>query len=149
MELNAWFECTVAIDQMQDDGYTKAVTQKYLVDAISFKEAEDRIIEEVAPYADGNFDVKAVKKVRISELFTNDSATADRWYRVKAVFITIDEKTQMEKETPAAIMVQSATFADALADFNNGMKGSMVDYRIVGITETKILDVFKYQKKED
>ncbi len=148
MELNVWFECTVAIDQMQEDGITKAVTQKYLVDALSFKEAEDRIIEEVAPFTSGTLDVKAVKRVRVSELFENTSEAADKWYRIKIVFVTIDEKTQKEKETPSVIMVQSASFADALADFNNGMKGSMADYRIVSITETKILDVFKYVKGE-
>ena len=148
MELNVWFECTVAIDQMQEDGITKAVTQKYLVDALSFKEAEDRIIEEVAPFTSGNLDVKAVKRVRVSELFENTSGVADKWYRIKIVLVTIDEKTCKEKETPNVIMVQSASFADALADFNNGMKGSMMDYRIVSITETKILDVFKYVKGE-
>lgn len=149
MDLNAWFECTVAIDQMQEDGITKAVTQKYLVDAISFKEAEDRIIEEVKPFACGTIDVKAVKKVRIAEIFPNTAENADTWYRVKSVFITIDERTQTEKETPYVIMVQSPSFADAVADFQKGMSGSMVDYRIVGIAETKILDVYPYKKKDE
>ena len=147
MDLNAWFECTVAIDQVQDDGTTKAVTQKYLVDALSFTEAEDRIIEEVKPFTKGNLDVKAVKKVRIAEIFQNETGEAGTWYRVKAVFITIDEKTQAEKETPFVVMVQSASFSNALADFEKGMRGSLADYRIVGITETKILDVYKYVKK--
>ena len=147
MDLNAWFECTVAIDQVQDDGTTKAVTQKYLVNALSFTEAEDRIIEEVKPFTKGNLDVKAVKKVRIAEIFQNETGEAGTWYRVKAVFITIDEKTQAEKETPFVVMVQSASFSNALADFEKGMRGSLADYRIVGITETKILDVYKYVKK--
>ena len=147
MDLNAWFECTVAIDQVQDDGTTKAVTQKYLVDALSFTEAEDRIIEEVKPFTKGNLDVKAVKKVRIAEIFPNETGEAGTWYRVKAVFITIDEKTQAEKEAPFVVMVQSASFSNALVDFEKGMRGSLADYRIVGITETKILDVYKYVKK--
>ena len=147
MDLNAWFECTVAIDQVQDDGTTKAVTQKYLVNALSFTEAEDRIIEEVKPFTKGNFDVKAVKKVRIAEIFPNETGEAGTWYRVKAVFITIDEKTQAEKEAPFVVMVQSASFSNALADFEKGMRGSLADYRIVSITETKILDVYKYVKK--
>ena len=147
MDLNAWFECTVAIDQVQDDGTTKAVTQKYLVNALSFTEAEDRIIEEVKPFTKGNLDVKAVKKVRIAEIFQNETGEAYTWYRVKAVFITIDEKTQAEKEAPFVVMVQSASFSNALADFEKGMRGSLADYRIVGITETKILDVYKYVKK--
>ena len=147
MDLNAWFECTVAIDQVQDDGTTKAVTQKYLVDALSFTESEDRIIEEVKPFTNGNLDVKAVKKVRIAEIFPNETGEADTWYRVKAVFITIDEKTQAEKEAPFVVMVQSASFSNARADFEKGMRGSLADYRIVSITETKILDVYKYVKK--
>ena len=145
MEMNQWFECTVAIDQMQDDGVTRKVSHKSLVDALSFTDAEVRIVKEMAPFTSGDLEVKAVKRVRIAEIFTGEG---DLWFRVKAVFITIDEKTQAEKEVPYVIMVQSASFTQAVQAFMDGMKGSLMDYRIVAITETKIEEVYPYQKPE-
>lgn len=147
MEMNSWFETTVAIDQMQDDGTTKSVNLKYLVDAFTFTEAEDRIIEEVIPFTRGNLEVKAVKRVRIAEIFPNDRDECDKWYRVKSVFIMIDEKTQAEKETPFVAMVQSSSVAQSICDFEKGMKGSLVDFRIIAVAETKIEDVFEYKAK--
>ena len=141
MDVNYWFECTVSIDQVQEDGATKKVPQKYLVDAISFKEAEDKIIEEVSPYTSGSLDVDAVKKVKINEFFYGEG---DMWYKVKAMYITIDEKTQAEKETSMFAMVLSSSFESALSTFLTNMKGSLCDYRIVKIEETKILDVFSH-----
>lgn len=147
MEINSWFEATVAIDQMQDDGITKAVTQKYLLDALSFKEAEDRIIDEMKPFTSGNLEVKAVKRVRIMDIVQRH-LEAQKWYRIKAVFIVIDEKTCAEKETVFVMMVQSDSIKDAIADFEKGMEGSMMDFRIVNVAETKIVDVYQYLSKK-
>lgn len=141
MNANYWFECTVSIDQVQNDGCTKKVAQKYLVDAFSFKEAEDKIIKEVSPYTSGSLDVDAVKKVRINDFFYGDG---DVWYKVKTMLITIDEKTQAEKETPLFAMVLSSSVPEALKTFLKNMEGSLCDYRVVKVEETKILDVLKH-----
>ena len=133
MEINSWFECKVKMDVMQDDGTTKPQTFVYLVDALNFTEAESRIIEEVKPFAHGN---------------TSDSDVADRWYKVRCLFITIDEKTQTEKEIANNMLVQAGTFHDAVEGFDKGMKGSLMDYRIASVQETKIMDVFRYVARE-
>lgn len=116
------------------------------LDDFTFTEAEDRIIEEVKPFTRGNLEVKAVKRVRIAEIFPNDEGECYKWYRVKSVFITIDEKTQAEKETPFVAMVQSSSVAQSICDFEKSMKGSLIDFRIIAVTETKIEDVFEYKK---
>lgn len=141
MDVNYWFECTVSIDQVQNDGMTKKVSQKYLVSAFSFKEAEDKIIEEVSPFTSGSLDVDAVKKVKINDFFYGEG---DVWYKVKTMLITLDEKTQAEKETPVCTMVLSSSFKEALKTFMTKMKDSLCDFRIVKVEETKILDVFAH-----
>ncbi|WP_435371247.1 DUF4494 domain-containing protein, partial [Paramuribaculum intestinale] len=83
-----WFECKVRYDKMMENGVVKKVTEPYLVDALSFTEAESRIIEEQTPFISGDFSVSAVKRTKISEIFWDDSA--DKWYLVKAAFITLD-----------------------------------------------------------
>ena len=136
-----WFKTSVRFDKMLENGTVKKVTEPYLVDALSFTEAEARIIEEVTPYISGDFTVSAVKKSKIAEIFWDESG--DKWYQVKVAFITVDEKTAAEKRTASVIMVQASDFDNALANFKDGMKGTMADFEIISIAETNIMDVYK------
>ena len=136
-----WFECKAQYDKMMENGSTKKVTEPYMVDALSFTEAEARIIEEMTPFVSGGLTVAAVKKTKISEIFWDDSA--DKWYLVKAAFITIDEKTAAEKKQISQILVAGSDFKGAYDNFMEGMKGTLADFDIVSITETAIMDVYK------
>ncbi len=135
-----WIETKVRFDKTMENGTVKKVTEPYLVDALSFTEAEARIIEEVTPFISGDFDVNAVKKSNIAEIFRDDSG--DKWYKVKVAFITIDEKTAAEKRKASYILVQASDFKSAYDNFIDGMKGTMADFEIVAITETAIMDVY-------
>ena len=138
-----WFECKVRYEKMTENGTVKKVNEPYLVDALTFTEAEARIIEKITPYISGEFSISAVKKTKVSEIFFDDSG--DRFYMVKVNFITLDEKSGMEKKSANFILVQSSDFAGALKKFEEGMKGTMADYEIASIAETPIMDVFPFQ----
>lgn len=125
---------------MQENGIVKKVNEPYLVDALSFTEAESRIIEAITPYISGEFSISAVKKTKIAEIFWDPAG--DRYYMVKVNFITLDEKSGMEKKSASFILVQASDFENALSNFLNGMKGSAADYEIASITETPLMDVF-------
>ena len=135
-----WFECKVRYEKMMENGTVKKVNEPYLVDALSFTEAEARIIEMITPFISGEFSISAVKKTKISEIFFNE--LGDKYYMVKVNFITIDEKSGIEKKTSSFILVQASEFADALDKFNEGMKGTMADYEIASIAETPLMDVY-------
>lgn len=135
-----WFECKVRYDKLMENGASKKVNEPYLVDALSFTEAEARIIEEQTPFMSGEFSVSAVKRTKISEIFRDDSA--DRWYLVKCAFITIDEKTAAEKRSVAQMLVAANDFRHAFENFTEGMKSTLADYEIVSISETPIMDVY-------
>ena len=135
-----WFECKVKFDKLQDNGSVKKANDAYLVDALSFTEAESRIIEMITPYMSGEFSISAVKKTKISEIFWDESG--DRFYLVKVMFVTLDEKTAVEKKSASLILVQASDFAGALENFLKGMKGTAADYEIASITETPLMDVF-------
>lgn len=135
-----WFECKVRYDKMQENGAVKKVNEPYLVDALSFTEAEARIIEEQTPFISGDFSVAAVKRTKIAEIFRDD--TADKWYLAKVAFITIDEKTAVEKRSVSQVLVAGSDFKNAFDNLLDGMKGTMADYEIVSIAETPIMDVY-------
>ncbi|MDE5608582.1 MAG: DUF4494 domain-containing protein [Muribaculaceae bacterium] len=136
-----WFECKVRYDKTMENGAQKKVNEPYLVDALSFTEAEARMIDEITPFISGDFSISAVKRTKIAEIFWDDSA--DKWYLVKVAFITIDEKTAAEKKTTSLILVAANDFRGALDAFMLGMKDTMADFEIVSITETPLMDVYR------
>ena len=136
-----WFECKIKIDKTTADGLIKTTTENYLVDALSFTEAEARITEEMRPYISGEFKVDSVKRVRVSEMFFDE--TGDRWYKAKVNFVTLDEKKGVEKRTASYMYVQATEFSKALQNLMEGMKGTMSDFEVAAINETNVLDVFK------
>lgn len=135
-----WFECKVRYDRMMENGMMKKVNEPYLVDALTFTEAEARIVEEMKPLISGDYSISSEKKTKISEIFFNEEG--DRYYQVKVNFITLDEKTGVEKKTSTLILVQASDFENALKNFQEGMKGTLADYEIASIVETMIMDVF-------
>ena len=142
--MSQWIKTSVRFQKVMKNG-TKWVTESYLVDALSFAEAEARILKEVTAYVRGEFNVSAVKKSNVQEIFRNkvEYDCEQKWYKAKVAFITLDEKTNSEKRTTAVYMVQAPDFHNAIENFIEGMKKeTMEDFVIVGIEETSILDVF-------
>lgn len=137
-----WFECKVRYEKTMEDGLQKKVTEQYVVDALSFSEAEKRITEEMSAYISGEFEVTDVKKAQYKEVFFDDQS--DRYYKAKLAFITIDEKTEKEKRSAVTYLVQAATLDGAVKNINEVMDGTMIDYEKSNIAETKIIDVFEY-----
>ena len=139
--MSFWIETKVRYNKVMEDGALKSVTETNIVNALSFTEAEARIIEEITPYISGDFTVSAVKKINISEIFYDEKG--DRWYKVKVLFITLDEKSGVEKQTANYMLVQASDFHNALENFIDGMKSTMADFKITSISETNIMDVFE------
>ena len=149
MALHTWFECKIQYEKTLENGITKKVTEPYLVDALSFTEAEARIIEEMTPFMTGEFTVSDIKRANYSELFYSEDTSADRWFKAKLAFITLDEKTGKEKRTNTLILVQAKDFRSALKGLDEGMRGTMADYVIVSLQETPLMDVYPFGIKDD
>ena len=128
-----------------ENGMTKKITEPYIVDALSFTEAEARIIEEVTPFISGEYTVADIKRANFSEIMFADEEKADRWFKCKLSFITLDEKSGNEKKTSSNVLVQAADLRDAVKKLDVAMKGSMADYIISSMAETAIMDVYPYQ----
>ena len=143
-----WFICKIRYEKTMDDGLQKKVTEQYVVDALSFTEAEARIIEQMSSYISGEFDVVEIDRCVFKEVFFSDEDTADKWYKAKLKFITIDEKTDKEKKTPVYYLVQAGSFEGARKNIDEAMGGTMIDYIIDTVGETKIMDVFEYTAKK-
>ena len=126
----------------------KKVTESYVIDAVSFTEAEERIIEEMSAYISGEFEVKDISLAPFSEIFFDEKPSADRYYKAKLAFIILDEKSGNEKRHNVTYLVHAENFNAAVNNVAEAMGGTMIDYEITSITETQIMDVFEYHPKE-
>lgn len=142
-----WFECKVRYDKTQENGVIKTVTEPYLVDALSFTEAEERIVKEMEPFISGEFSVSNIRRRRFAETFLYEDG--DRYYSARLVFVTLDDKSGGEKRTNVNMLVQASDLREALETVEMEMIKSMVDYHLIGITETAIIDVFPYMEDKD
>lgn len=164
-----WYQVKARLERVQDNGSQKMVSENYLVQAFSFGMAEAAIQKEIAPLASGDFDIVAVARKNYSEIITdkfgiesridgevrqllgqkNASMEADKWFKCKLNFITLDEKSGKEKKTAQFFLVNANTAMTAHELVDNFMRGSISDYEVEQVDETKILDVFKIKPKDE
>lgn len=142
-----WFECKVRYEKVVENGMTKKITEPYVVDALSFTEAENRMIEIISQYVSGEFTISDIKRVNYSEVFFNEDG--DRWFKAKLQFISIDEKSGAEKRSSTNMLVQASDIRDALDKIDAGMKGTMSDYIVAAISETAIMEVYPYESRDN
>lgn len=103
----------------------------------------------MTPFISGEFTVSDIKRANYSEVFFSDEESADRWFKCKLAFITLDEKSGAEKKTFTQVLVQAADLRDAVKKLDEGMKGTLADYLIASVVETALIDVYPYKAKED
>lgn len=142
-----WFETIVRYDKTMESGEAKKVNEVYVVDAITFGEAEGSITREMRHFIDGDFEVKNINPAPYSEIFFSDKEIDDKYYRVKLDFITVDKRTQKEKKSKVTYLVQAGSLEQARKNTEEVMNGTTIDYEFVSVTETKILDVFEQKGK--
>lgn len=140
--VSKFYEVKVQYHKMQDDGKEKKVTEQYVVEAMSFTEAESRITEEMTTYVDGDFDVVSEKIAPYNEILLSENSNDDKWFLSKVAFITIDEKTAKEKKTSQRLLVQAATSELALDYTKTMLHQWMSEYSIDSVQDTQTLDVF-------
>lgn len=139
--MERYFIVKISVSRFQDDGSQKMVNEMYLIDALSFTEAETRITEEIRKQTSGDLVITDISRSKYSELLLR-ATVSKKFYRVKTNFVTLSEKTGKEKKTAYYYLVQADEIDEAKESFENFMKGTISDYEIEGISETKINEVF-------
>ena len=143
-----WFECKIRYEKIMEDGLPKKINDVYVADALSFSEAEERIIEEMSSYISGEIEIVDVKIAPYKEVFFADDNLADQWFKAKLSFIIIDERSNKEKRTSMMYLVNAGNISSAINNIDKVMSGTMIDYVTTSISATKIFDVFEYKKKD-
>ena len=141
-KVSKYYEVKIQYQKMQEDGREKKVTEQYVVEALSFTEAEARITEEMNPYISGEFDVVSEKIAPYNEILISDSLNDDKWFICKVSLITIDENTAKENKTSLRLLVQADTSQTALEYTKKLFDSSMTEFSIDAVKDTPTLEVF-------
>lgn len=145
----SWFECKVRYEKTQDDGSEKMVNELYVVDALSFTEAEASIIDNMQVYVSGEFKVANINPTNYNEIFFSDIDDDDLWFKARLAFITIDEKSNKEKRSYVNYLIQAKCIERAKRYVDEVMGKTMIDYELKSLSETKIFDVFEHEPSTD
>lgn len=141
-----WYECKVKYRKLDDNGVQKVTTEPYLVDALSYTEAEKRINEEMAMYISEEFLITNIKVANFAEIHPFENS--DRWFKTKVSLVAFDEESGKERKSSIYLLVQANDVKEAFDNTNAVMKDTMGDYTIPSITESPIMDVFPYFEGE-
>lgn len=145
--MNTWFEVKVKYEKIDANGREKMVTEPYLIDAVSFTDAEARTHKELEPYISGKFNVVQMKIANFSDVIFNDDG--DRYFKAKVAFISIDEEKGTEKKSNTYMLVQANDLQQVKPIIDEHLKDCVSDYEVPAVNETKIMDVFMYREIED
>ena len=147
-KVSKFYEVKIQYQKTLENGKEKKVTEQYVVEALSFTEAESRIAEEMLPYTDGDLDVVSEKIAPYNEIFLSDNSTDDKWFVSKVGFITLDEKTAKEKKQTFRYLVQAGTSELAMYYTKEMFSHGMSDYIIESVQDTPTLNVFLHERTE-
>lgn len=144
VKLDRYFECGIRYEKTQEDGSQRKVTELYIVQACSFTEAETRFTNEMSAFISGDSEVVSEKITNYTEVVPSASAEADKWYKVKLNYLSIDERTEKEKKAAVYYLVQAKDIDDARRLTDAFISSAIIDYTTEAVQETKIMDVYLY-----
>ncbi|WP_271424749.1 DUF4494 domain-containing protein [Aequorivita sinensis] len=142
-----WYECKVKYKKTHETGEQKVTTDTYLLDAVSYTEAEARITEEMKTFTEEDFRIMNIKVANFSEVHPFENS--DRWFKSKVSLVALDEESGKEKKTNIYLLVQANDVKEAFDNTTKAMEQTMGDYNIPSITESPIVDVFPYFTGEE
>ncbi|MBD3637885.1 MAG: DUF4494 domain-containing protein [Crocinitomicaceae bacterium] len=140
--MNSWYTVKVKFTKEFTDGTLKRVTEPYLVNSMSFTEAEARIYKEVGEYVRGEFLVTSISKTEFADIFDYDDS--EIWYKAKLSYVSEDADTGKEKKINSNYLISAHNVKEAYERLEDSLKGLMVSFEIPNIAKTQIVDIFPY-----
>lgn len=127
--------------KLNEDGTKVKTTERYVVDAQSWGESEERVTRELYNASQAELEIPAMKKAKFAEIFMSEDGKDDKFYDCALSFDALDEKTGKEVHTKVHYLVQACSIDKAQKNVETAMKDTLSDYVIDGLVETKIFDI--------
>lgn len=144
--MQTWFECKVKYVKISESGKEQNVTENFLLDAVSFTDAETRMIRQMQEMVRGEFSVIDIKKSKIAEVFPYENG--EWWFKATINLVTIDEEAGKEKKLRTYYLVMADDIKEALERLDESLSYLVIPYVVSSLAVSTIVDVFPYQPSE-
>ncbi|GAA4396415.1 hypothetical protein GCM10023187_04530 [Nibrella viscosa] len=124
----------------------KTINEAYLLDAVSYTDAEARLYRLVADNTP-EFNITAIRPMRLSDVFHFEGG--EKWYKCKVIYMTEDERSGKEKKVINMMLVNAETVKEAHARIEESLRTMLVPFEITDINLTPILEVWPYEPEEE
>jgi hypothetical protein len=141
-----WYQGNIRYQQQDEKGRLKTINEVYLVDAVSYTEAEARIYDIAADVA-SEFQISKLAKMRLNEVYFIENG-GEIWFKIKIHFLVFDEKAGKDKKVPAIMLINAQNPREAYDALKDKL-GKVEDYVITDINTTPILEVVPYEQEEN
>lgn len=133
-----FYEITAEIEKTLENGLTKKVKEQYITDCEFFTEAENKAIEHLQCFNDGEIDVTAIKRSKVIEIV--NEIESDFFFRATVVQTKLDDNGN-EKEFKYQLLVPAPDINKATILMNNHLQQGFDDMRLDALVKTKIIEV--------
>jgi hypothetical protein len=144
--MRTWFLCKVKYAKENEEGLLKNISEQYLVDAVSFTEAEAILYDRLASQIRGDFQVTGISKSNIVDVFFYEDS--DIWYKCKISYLVADADSGKEKKVTQYMIVTAEDVKNAYDRIQESLSNMLVSFRIPDIVESAIVEVFPFEKDE-
>jgi hypothetical protein len=144
--MKTWYSCKIKYAKENDEGLLKQVTEAFLVDAISYTEAETRIYSIAEEILSREFVVTQITKTNISEVLKMEEA--DDWYKSKITYVANDDESGKEIKVTIYYLVCAENVKQAFEFIEEFMSSMLVPYQVPSITKTNIVEVFPFSEED-
>lgn len=145
--MQTWFESKVKYNKVSESGNEQIVTENFLLDAVSYTDAETRIIRQMQQMVKGGeFTIVDIKKSRIAEVFPFD--TGEWWFKATINLVTIDEDAGKEKKLRTYYLIMADDIKEALERLDESLSFLVIPYVVSSLAVSTIVDIFPYEPAE-
>lgn len=137
--MKQFFQTTAKFIRRDENGKECKITESYLVPAIIFAEAEERINRELSATVTSEFIVTKIAKSNLSEVIPS---VGDKYYRGKIAFVVLDENSGKSKRITQPVLVMADSVDQAEERIAEAYKDTTLGVDIIGVMESNIVEVF-------
>lgn len=133
--------------KVSESGREQMVTENFLLDAVSFTDAESRMIRQMQSMVKGGeFSIVDIKKSKIAEIFPFDDG--EWWFKVTINLVTIDEEAGREKKLRTYYLIMADDINEVMKRLDESLSYLVIPYVVTAVAVSTIVDVFPYEPGE-
>ena len=140
--MNNWFLVKVKYTKHLENGNLKRVTEQYLLEAMSFTDAEARIYDELGASIQGEFIVGGINIADIHDVFM--TGDCGEYYKCKISYELLGDDAENAKALTQNFLIEANSVIEAYERLVSFLKELIKEFTVTAITKTNIMDIFVF-----